>query len=336
MKHLVSCIRNTLVIVIAIGIVCILNTRYKILDTNAYAQQITLSMSPPLIETLIKPGKTILIGYTVQNLGDPTTLEFKIRPFTPQGDLGDMNIDDELISPVRFSLDNTDLELEKPFFIKQKDHEQALVRIRVPEGTPEGDYYFVILATSHPVPAIGGTTSTLAKATIGSTLLVTVTKSGQLESKGRISLFSIQPDFTLKLFGKEYYIVESGSKIPVSLVVQNLGRNLIKPQGEITLRGPMNSKASHALVPQNILASSQRRITAENPKNPTEGSSLLLSGYFTGAYTLSTRVHFGENTPQLYASASFIGVPLRLMGAILLVMAVSVIIVVTLKKRTGA
>jgi hypothetical protein len=299
-----------------------------------YAQQITLTMSPPLIETLIKPGKTILIGYTVQNLGDPTTLEFKIRPFSPQGDLGDMKIEGELISPVRFSLDNTDIQLEKPFFVSQNESKQALVRIRVPEGTPEGDYYFVIMATSHPVPAIGGSSTSLAKATIGSTLLVTVTKNGRLETNGRISLFSMMPDLTLRLLGKEYKIVESSSKVPVNLTVQNLGRNLLKPQGEITLRGPLHTNTTYKLIPQNILATSQRRIAAENPKMPAKSSSLLISGYFVGPYTLSARVLFSENSAQLYATTTFIGVPFKLLIAIGLLMLASIFIIVLVKKRS--
>lgn len=297
------------------------------------AQQITLSISPPIIETLIKPGKTILIGYTVQNLGDPTTLEFKVRPFTPQGDYGEMKVEDELISPIHFSLDNSDIQLEKPFFIKQKESKQALVRMRVPEGTPEGDYYFVILATSHPVPNIGGATSSLAKATIGSTLLMTVTRSGRVETKGRISLFQIHPDFTFRLLGKEYKVVESGSKVPVNLVVQNLGKNLMKPQGEITLRSPMGDKNTFTLMPQNILAESQRQVKAEGSKDSKSFSTLLLSGYFIGKYTLSSRVYFSENSPQLFATAEFIGLPLRLIGAIIFVTAISVGIILFRKKR---
>lgn len=295
------------------------------------AQQITLSMSPPIVETLIKPGKTILIGYTVQNMGDPTTLAFQIRSFTPQGEFGEMKIDDELATPIRFSLDNSDIELEKPFFVKQRDGKQALVRIRVPEGTPEGDYYFLIMATSYPVPAIGGSTASLAKATIGSTLLVTVTKSGSLEANGRISLFRMEPDFTFRLGGKEYRIVESGSRVPVTLFVQNLGRNLIKPQGDITVRGPFNTKTVYNLIPQNVLAQSSRLVKAEG--RSSDRATLLAPGYFIGPYTLSARVSFGENTPQLYANTTFIGLPLRLMAAVLGVILVSVLIIVFNRRR---
>jgi hypothetical protein len=289
---------------------------------TANAQQITLTMSPPIVETLIKPGKTILIGYTVQNLGDPTTLEFKVRPFAPQGDQGGMSIEEDLVSPIRFTLDNSDMELEKPFLIRQKESRQAVIRMRVPEGTPEGDYYFVVLATSHPIPAVGGTTSGLAKATIGSTLLMTVTRSGKLETKGRIALFDIVPDYTLKLFGRSYKIVESTKKIPLSLIVQNQGKNVVKPQGEITLRSPVGGKTAVPVTPQNILSESQRQM-----KLPP------LSGYFVGSYTLSARVHFGEGTPQLFANVNFIGLPVKLIVSVFFVAILSIFLILLSKRK---
>lgn len=288
----------------------------------ALAQQITLSISPPIVETLIKPGKSILLGYTVENLGDPTTLEFKIRSFSPRGDFGEMKIDDELISPIRFSLDNSDIQLEKPFLIKQRESKQALVRIRVPEGTPEGDYYFVILATSYPVPAIGGTTSSLSKATIGSTLLMTVTQSGRVETKARIALFDIVPDNIITLFGKKYKIVESATKVPINLVIQNLGKNLIKPNGEITLRNPLGEKTVIPITPQNILAESQRQMNISP-----------LSGYFIGTYTVSARVTFGENSPQLFSNVTFVGFPTRLFISFLFLIALSVFIIFIMKSK---
>ena len=290
-------------------------------------------MSPPIVEILVKPGKILLIGYTVQNLGDPTALSVKIRTFSPQGEYGEMRIDPELISPIRFSLDNTDMQFEQPLFMKSRDTIQALVRIRVPDGTPEGDYYFSILAETEPAPQIGGASTSLAKATIGSNLLLTVTKSGRVEIKGRIALFQIAPDFTFRMFGREYQVVESGRNIPVDLVVQNLGKNLIKPQGEIILRGPFGQKTSYSLFSQNVLADSSRLLrTLENSESPVL-HTVNMSGYFMGVYALSANVNFGEGTPQLYANTSFIGLPIRFGIAMLVVIAISILIIVSKRKR---
>ncbi|MBI4973046.1 hypothetical protein HZC27_00335 [Candidatus Roizmanbacteria bacterium] len=304
-----------------------------IYSNNVRAQQITLSISPPVVELLVKPDKSLLIGYTIRNLADPTPLSVKVRTFSPQGDYGEIVIDPELISPIRFSLDNTDMQFEQPFFMKSRDTVQALLRIRVPEGTPEGDYYFTVLAETEPAPQIGGTSTSVAKATIGSNLLLTVTKSGRVEVKGRISLFQMTPDFTFHMFGREYQVVESGRNIPVDLVVQNTGKNLIKPQGEIVLRGPLGQKTSYSLFSQNVLADSSRLLrTLENNESPVL-HTVNVSGYFMGVYTLSANVNFGEGASQLYANTSFIGVPIRFSIAMLVILTISVLIIVSKRKR---
>lgn len=317
-------------------IVLLITFNFVLLTFNlnqANAQNVTLSISPPVVELLVKPGKTLLIGYTIRNLDDPTPLQVKIRTFTPQGDYGEMVIDPELISPIRFSLDNSDIQFEQPFLMKQRDTVQALVRIRVPEGTPEGDYYFTVMAETEPAPQIGGASTSLAKATIGSNLLLTVTKSGRVEVKGRIALFQITPDFTFRMFGREYQVVESGKKIPVDLVIQNTGRNLLKPQGDIVLRGPLGEKTNLPLLSQNVLADSSRLIKTSQDVNSPYQHSTLLSGYFMGSYTLSANVNFGEGAPQLYENTSFIGVPLRLGIAMIVVTLISILIVLSRRKK---
>jgi hypothetical protein len=297
------------------------------------AQQITLSLSPPLVEILVKPGKTLLIGYTVQNLGDPTALSVKIRTFSPQGEYGEMRIDPELISPIHFSLDNSNMQFEQPVLMKTRDTIQALVRVRVPEGTPEGDYYFTVLAETEPAPQIGGASTSVAKATIGSNLLLTVSRSGRVEVKGRVMLFRIKPDFTLRIFGREYRIVESGKKIPVDLIIQNLGKNVLKPQGSITLRGPFGEKTDYPLSPLNVLADSSRLIKTTKDDDLPNLHSALLSGYFMGEYTLSADVNFGDGTPQLYTNTSFIGLPVRFGVAMITVAFISLLVIISRRKR---
>lgn len=299
----------------------------------AHAQQVTLSINPPIVEAMMKPGKSILIGYTLQNQGDPTAMSIKVRTFSPQGDYGGMAIDDDQQSPIRFSLDNTDLAFDKPFFMKQRDVTQALLRIRVPENTPEGDYYFVFLAETEATPAVGGISTPLAKATIGSTLLVTVSESGITQVKPRISLFDMTPDFTVKLFGSTYRIMESGSLVPVRLIIQNQGDNLIKPQGKITLRGGLGEKHEYQLLPQNILSQSGRLIKAEGGGNSSPEQSLLISGYFIGSYALSASANFGDNTPQLFASTTFIALPLRFMIVTAGIIFLSAAIIIAAKKK---
>jgi polyribonucleotide nucleotidyltransferase len=98
------------------------------------AQTISLSLSPPLIETMVKPGKSLLVAYTLENNADPAIMHAYVRSFEPKGNTGAIKIKDELEGPVHFSLDNSDIELDKPFFMKPNGSQQLLLRIRIPES----------------------------------------------------------------------------------------------------------------------------------------------------------------------------------------------------------
>src|SRR3989339_854222 len=99
----------------------------------SYAQQFSLSISPPLLELFIKPGKSIMVAYNLKNYGDPTFINLKILPFEAKDSLGNIRIKKEFEGPVRFDLDNSELKLDQPFFLKTNDTQQILLRIRIPE-----------------------------------------------------------------------------------------------------------------------------------------------------------------------------------------------------------
>ena len=309
------------------------------------AQQVNLSIAPPHIEVIIKPGKSILVAYTLENLGDPVVIKPRVLPFVAKDNKGNITIKDEFEGPVRFSLDNPDFQLDQPFFLKTKASQQLLLKIRIPEGAPEGDYYYSFIAETQPFPATEGTTSSLAQARIGSNILITVTQTGDVDAKGRVAFFDVVPHFKL---GKNINIFDSSDKIPIVLILENKGKNLIKPAGDIILTGNFGEKAKYDILPQNILAQSQRIVLAspsaelncDLPNNKQEENfcerplSLLLSGFFIGRYRLSADINFGESSGvNLFASASFIAVPFKFLLGLLVVIAVSIILIRRFKKE---
>jgi hypothetical protein len=322
-------------------VLTIISTLFLILSLPVIAQQVTLSISPPLLELFIKPGKSVLIAYNLENLSDPSILSAKVLPFTPSDNQGGIKIKEEFEGPIRFYLDNANLKLGEPFFLKTKDSQQLLLRIRVPEGTPDGDYYYTLLAETKPTGGFGDNTSSQAKATIGSNILITVTESGQIEIKGKVALFDVLARYKFKLFGQYIKLFESTDKIPVVLILENQGKNLIKPQGEINLLGNFGERAKFEVLPQNILSQSQRLIQATpsaeiDCNNRREQAclfspSLILSGFFIGKYRLSTTINFGEGTPNAYANATFYALPIKFIIAVLVSLAVVVFIVRRIK-----
>ncbi len=307
------------------------------------AQQTTLSLSPPLLETIIKPGKSILVAYQLRNVADPVILKATVRPFTPSDNINGITIEPTLTGPVNFILDNADLRLEEAFFLRTRENRQLLLRISIPPETPEGDYYYTLLVQTQPAPQVEGSTTSRSQMSLGSNILITVTASGAVDIKGKIALFEIVPRYKISLFSKTWNIIDSQDRVPLIAIVQNLGKNVIKPQGEIILRGNFGEKASYDITPKNVLAQSQRLLSAtptltidcQDKQDPLcrKTPSLILTGFFVGQYSLATTLTFGEGTPNFYASTAFIALPLKLFIAIMIVVSVSLMIIRRSKKE---
>ena len=308
------------------------------------AQQIGLSVSPSHLEAVIKPGKSILIAYKIQNFGDPTILKTYVLPFIAKGNQGEIEIKEEFEGPIRFELDNSNLSLNESYFLNSRQEQQILLRIRVPEGTPEGDYYYTLISETVPNPAIEGLSSSQARGKIGTNILITVTESGRIDLKGNIVIFDVLSRFKFEIFGYKYRIFDSGDVIPLVLIAENKGKNLIKPNGDIVLRGNFGEKAIYNVIPQGILSESQRQLTATPSAlvNCDQGrksfycdrdASLLISGFFLGKYDLSTTLNFGEGSPNVYSTVEFIAIPIKFLIGLIVVIFTSLIIIKSKKGK---
>ncbi|MBI3619883.1 hypothetical protein HY214_01945 [Candidatus Roizmanbacteria bacterium] len=301
------------------------------------AQQVSLSISPPLLQLVMKPGASILIAYRVENKGDPVILNSYLRNFESSDSLGKISIKNNLEGPIRFSLENSNLKLEEPFFLKTNDSTQLLLRIRAPEGAPEGDYYHTLLVESQPSANYEGSVFSQAKATIGSNILITVSTDGQVEAKGKIIGFSVLGGIRLPFFKLPVQFFDSFDKIPVLLRLENNGRNLITPTGNISLIGSFGEKAVYDIQSEDVLSQSSRVLHATPSAqlaNPPL-ASVILSGFFIGKYKLVSQVSLGEGVPNLYAADSFIALPIRIAVGLLSVFGVIVLIIKRLKNISG-
>ena len=299
---------------IFITIAFFLTTIYYLLPTPSFAQQVHLSLDPPIVQAKIKPGKTIIIGYTVENMGDPMNLQFLIRPFTPAGQLGSLTVAPQLEGPVQFSLENVDLELEKPFFFPSKEKKQAVVRIHVPVGIPDGDYYYIVLTETVPALSAAGSSTGIASASIGSPLLISITESGITEVNATIAEFSFKPAYVFTIGNNIVRVVDNSKELPIICSVRNMGKNLIQPQGTIIDQNGMLKK-SYSLIPQNVLSNSQRVLKASSPDGVNQvDSTLVLSHLSIGSHRVTAEISFGENSSIHYKTISFLALPLRLMS----------------------
>lgn len=296
----------------------------------ALAQQVSLSISPPIIQAVMKPGKSIMIAYRIENSGDPVIINSRVTSFEAKDNFGNIKLKDQATGPVRFSLDNSDLQLGNPFFLNTGGSQQLLLRIRIPDGAPEGDYYYTLLAETQPPTTVEGVSSSRAKATIGSNILITVTETGIVDIKPKITLFDVLSKFKFNIFGNTVRLFDSFDKIPVVLYLANQGNNLITPQGQITLKGNFGETASYNIISKNVLSQSQRLLEASPSafvETETQPTTLNLTGFFAGIYHVSTSVNFGDNSPTVFASTSFLAFPFKIAFGVLVTLTVTIFLV---------
>lgn len=323
-QHLDSNMKKTTLIIIFI-----ITMAFFGISNKVFAQQVSLSISPPIIDAVMKPGKSIMVAYNVKNSGDPVIVNTKVVSFEARDNFGNVRLKDEAVGPVRFSLDNAHLQLGEPFFLDTGATQQLLLRMRLPENVPNADHYYSLLVQTTSPTTVEGITSSRARATIGSNILITVTDSGVIDIKPRVTIFETLSKFKINLFGKSIKIFDSLDKVPVVLYVENNGSNKIVPGGKISLHGAFGQSADYEILPKNILSSSQRLleatpsadITNDDSQTPT---SLTLKGLFIGKYNLSANINFGENSPTVFGSTVFFGFPFKILGGVILIIIVTV------------
>ncbi len=286
-------------------------TCYLLHVTPVGAQQVSFSLSPTLNEVVIKPGQSTEIKYKLVNLGDPSIVKIRILPFEPKDSLGNISLKPSSQSPISFEIENAVIKLEEPFFLKNSDSQEFSLILFVPQGIAQKDYYFTLLSESQPPPVQEGVSNIRAKAIVGSNLLITVTRKGEVEVKPKISLFEVVAKNKLSPLGFKINLFDSFEKIPVVLLLENKGKNLIKPRGEITLREPFFRSKNYEIKIQNVLSQSQRQIMITSNFQHQTSNSFALPGFLFGSYKLSANISFGESTPSLYATTSFFVLPIK-------------------------
>lgn len=304
---------------------------FMIQASSVHAQQVTLTVSPPIVSVIVKPGKTMLIAYDLRNGGDPVIILPHVLPFVPSLRTGEMLFKNKPGGPIEFSLQNTDHALNKSFFFDSNKHVQLLLQITVPETTPEGDYYYTFLNQTQTAGEQQATGPT-ASAAIGSTLLITVSESGATSADAHISTFTVKPRYRLNLFGHIINIIESNDKVPVLLNVFNNGKNAITTSGTLALQGNFGERAHYDLSPMMILAHSGRDIVASDSANTIKAAATL-KGFFIGSYGLSAQVLVNEDAQTLLATTKFYAFPIRLTIAMLIVLAIASFIISRIKEQ---
>lgn len=261
---------------------------------EAKAQSLGLSIYPPLLEVMIKPGKTITQVYRLANQSDSDlVITSKILTFKPADELGNVQLETNSSSPSSdwFSFQNADLNLGDNFVLKAGLEQQVVLKIKVPEATPEDDYYLTLLFESLPELTLNQSNSQ-SKIQIGTNLLLTISETGEPPRKAEIAEFKIKNAW-FKLGSWQF--IDSFVNPLFVLRIKNSGRSLFKPMGNMTVSGWSGQKYLLELLPENILTNSIRQSqcfsTNKNQPFPCQLESGWKNKFLIGSY--QTQVSFG-------------------------------------------
>jgi hypothetical protein len=296
------------------------NLLFVIFSRPATAQTFDLSISPPLLEVMIKPGKTITQAYQLTNSGPSTEVTPTIVLFTPSDEKGHILISDKTyqLTPVNFSLQNSGIEIGKPFTISTNQTIQLVLKVSIPPQAEENDYYFSFLLSTKP-SKISQNTSVSQAGIIGTNLLVTITKDGQPISKGEIAKFEIR--------NLKFEIMDSLETPDFRLLLRNTGKNYWKPFGEITIQGPMGQKWNQEILPENILTNSLRQVQVSTP-------SASKPGFIFGKFTAKVQFNLDEEKQGtlLTSQITFVAIPYKALSILIWGLAFTSLVKIVLRK----
>lgn len=225
-------------IILAISLLGILALSAKAANSE---DSISLSITPPLVETLIIPGNSIEQHFTVSNNGSSVVLTPRVVYFDPSDNLGNVGLSKDP-SPQWVEYQNSN------FRLGPKEEKDIKVVFSPPIGTSEGDYYLSLTLETAEPDNLSVSSSIVHKAVIAANILITINTSGNPEKSAAIVKFEAPK------------IIDWFSDIPYDVEIKNTGEAFAKPNGEITVSSLLGKQTKLVLAPQNILAGTSRRI----------------------------------------------------------------------------
>lgn len=210
------------------------------------AQEVSLSITPPITEITIQPGKSFSQVFTVKNDGIPVVVVPKVIPFVPLDSEGHVELIEDANSinffSNWFSFDPSPISLGTTV-----SHDFKLVITPPPSGIDEKDYYFTFLIETENDNNLG-IDGSASLARIGANVLINISKDGNPNKKASIIDFSAPK------------IIDSFSGLTYKVVIGNSGVSFFKPVGTITVNQVFGSTTTLGLAPLNILMGSSRKI----------------------------------------------------------------------------
>ena len=235
-------------------------------SSKAVAADIGLSINPPLVKAVIRPGKTITQIFTIENLSDsPKILVARLVPFTTADDLGNPHVDPRENAPWLgyFSLANSQISLDQPFELKPNQKTQLILSISVPATAPLRDLYATLLLTSYLNSTDSDLIGSSVSASIGSNLLLSI--STQAAPPTILKITDFLPERGKYLRIGDYFFLDSITPLYFTALARNEGEFTAETKGIFKIeRDETHPLHLQSVLPQYVLAKSSRRLGTLN------------------------------------------------------------------------
>ena len=302
----------------------VLSSIFLIFTNKVSAQELNISVTPPITEVLIVPGKEIVQSYKITNDSDSKLISVNIVPFLP-----DIKNPEEIILNEKeglvesdvyknwFTIENPEVNFGEKFNLPSNSEQEIKVKISVPKNATLKDYYFTILFSIEKLNTIISENSLQTVAQIGSNILITASEKEDSYKAAKTILFSSP------------FIVDSLQNIKLKVIIENTGKTFTKPTGKITIENLLTKNTETlSLSPFNILSSYSREIYCLDKEEiiPCKSSPKILLGLYKSTlnYNLDEE---GKNYQEITYTFAF---PFSLIISILIIL----IIYKTIVSRT--
>lgn len=269
-----------------------------------HAQTTSLSIWPPILDTVIQPGKAITQVYRLKNLGDDTKITASIVPFEVDGELGQIKLSNTPSPFISyFSLQNADLSLPATTTLKAGETQEYVLKLKIPEDAQDADHYFTFLFSSDTKGLISDT-GLRTLASIGSNILLTISSDGNPQKNLKIE------EFSLNHLQNKPVIIDSFSTTNFTLRVKNTGQTKFKAIGQIEVKNTFGQPVAHlSLREDNILAGTIRELKLDQPWQPV---------FPFGHYQATAAITPYDSLDTITQTYSFYAFPYKMLLIILL------------------
>ena len=255
---------------------------FQLFAIPANAQELNLSINPPLLRVNIKPGKSITQVFNIENKSpENVLLVARLVPFTSSDKFGNPILDPS--SQVKwlnyFSLANSEIKLNEPFELKANSSDQLIVSLSIPDTAPLKDIYTALLVSTYGNTINNNLQGSSVKASIASNLLITV--STQLSPATVLKITDFNPETGSFLKLGNFYIIDNITPLTFNALVKNDGDFTAETKGIFKIQhGDADPIELQSILPQYVIAKNFRKLVNGQDKDFNFTPSVTQIGYF--------------------------------------------------------